>query len=66
MGVLTVHHCVVGCKFAEIQFERHGFAPMRIMLDTQIYDLIIDTQGMVTRLNQLSEENILILQSINN
>jgi predicted nucleic acid-binding protein len=34
---------------------------MKIMLDTQIYDLIIDTQGMAERLNQLSEENKLTI-----
>lgn len=29
---------------------------MKIMLDTQIYDLIVDTPGMAKRLNRLSRE----------
>ena len=36
--------------------------PLRIMLDTQIYDFIVDTEGMTDRLNKFSVENrILIL-----
>ena len=36
---------------------------MKLMLDTQIYDLIVDTPGMTERLNELSREGKVVVLS---